>query len=488
MHPVLEQIKQFLAPRWYKLQKSVVEFVKQFLVPKLRELQKYMVKFAKQFLVPKWHKLQKYMLDFKERMTMKRMVVMCLLLVAVVCGILALARGDGKQDWEKEPYPFEVEIVGIFSNGFRYSTNSPVRVWDNWGNSYDIKNMDVEVDFDKDNRDEAQLFLTLFIPRIILEYNPSDLKDIDGDLVKGELVDTSITVIEFANGQKVISSSDIEGDSSYLENPSYAEWNLDELFSITDRGYYDTEYSYIFTDNLSEDEQLKVNTLSLLRSYDIVSVTDIWWADEDHFADVLKIEFKDFHSAATINAIFTDLEKRAKLSGTLGKLLTEGSSSSKLSSVQSNKSVSTNPDDDEEEIDSVLVEKGIVIKSVETQHNVVQNGQKGMNIIVNYSVEGMKGKTGDLNAYFYFEDGTPLKDGNKSSVPCYGTYDGSVVVGKQFTPRYDDVAMSSTLFMPYDELHLRKGKFSLKFYCAIFDDEMKQQATSNWKYFTVTQQ
>ena len=86
MHPVLEQIKQFLAPRWYKLQKSVVEFVKQFLVPKLRELQKYMVKFAKQFLVPKWHELQKYMVEFKERMTMKRMVVMCLLLVAVVCG------------------------------------------------------------------------------------------------------------------------------------------------------------------------------------------------------------------------------------------------------------------------------------------------------------------------------------------------------------------------------------------------------------------
>ena len=167
---------------------------------------------------------------------------------------------------------------------------------------------------------------------------------------------------------------------------------------------------------------------------------------------------------------------------TLGKLLTEGSSSSKLSSVQSNKSVSTNPDDDEEEIDSVLVEKGIVIKSVETQHNVVQNGQKGMNIIVNYSVEGMKGKTGD------FEDGTPLKDGNKSSVPCYGTYGGSVVVGKQFTPRYDDVAMSSTLFMPYDELHLRKGKFSLKYYCAIFDDEMKQQATSDWRYFTFTRQ
>lgn len=102
------------------MQKSVVEFVKQFLVPKSRELQKYMVKFAKQFLVPKWRELQKYMVVFKERMTMKRMVLMCLLLVAVVCGILALAQGDGKQDWEKEPYPFEIknmrDIGGLSQN------------------------------------------------------------------------------------------------------------------------------------------------------------------------------------------------------------------------------------------------------------------------------------------------------------------------------------------------------------------------------------
>ena len=144
MHPVLEQIKQFLAPRWYKLQKSVVEFVKQFLVPKLRELQKYMVKFAKQFLVPKWHELQKYMLDFKERMTMKRMVVMCLLLVAVLCGILALVRGDGKQDWEKEPYPFEIEKhVGylLLGAGTYWSANSilPVTVVDGKGHEFDIQ-------------------------------------------------------------------------------------------------------------------------------------------------------------------------------------------------------------------------------------------------------------------------------------------------------------------------------------------------------------
>lgn len=455
MHPVLEQIKQFLAPRWYKLQKSVVEFVKQFLVPKLRELQKYMVKFAKQFLVPKWHELQKYMLDFKERMTMKRMVVMCLLLVAVVCGILALARGGGKQDWEKEPYPFEIEKhVGylLLGAGTYWSANSilPVTVVDGKGHEFDIQ-WGISVS----SSDDFSFSMGWSPIELDLsdEYNNDDYDD-------------SYVLIEFSNGQKY---------SLGLEFSPY-EINTGLEFYTSDSEYEEADF------------------ISMCRSYDITSVRCFYcWnstsssekCSDSKELEALKIRFKDFNSAATINTMLNSIEKRSGSDfAEFGKVLTKGSSSSDLSE----KSISSDSDDDEEEIDSVLVEKGIVIKSVETQHNVVQNGQKGMNIIVNYSVEGMKGKTGDLNAYFYFEDGTPLKDGNKSSVPCYGTYGGSVVVGKQFTPRYDDVAMSSTLFMPYDELHLRKGKFSLKFYCAIFDDEMKQQATSNWKYFTVTQQ
>lgn len=455
MHPVLEQIKQFLAPRWYKLQKSVVEFVKQFLVPKLRELQKYMVKFAKQFLVPKWHKLQKYMLDFKERMTMKRMVVMCLLLVAVLCGILALVRGDGKQDWEKEPYPFEIEKhVGylLLGAGTYWSANSilPVTVVDGKGHEFDIQ-WGISVS----SSDDFSFSMGWSPIELDLsdEYNNDDYDD-------------SYVLIEFSNGQKY---------SLGLEFSPY-EINTGLEFYTSDSEYEEADF------------------ISMCRSYDITSVRCFYcWnstsssekCSDSKELEALKIRFKDFNSAATINAMLNSIEKRSGSDfAEFGKVLTKGSSSSDLSE----KSISSDSDDDEEEIDSVLVEKGIVIKSVETQHNVVQNGQKGMNIIVNYSVEGMKGKTGDLNAYFYFEDGTPLKDGNKSSVPCYGTYGGSVVVGKQFTPRYDDVAMSSTLFMPYDELHLRKGKFSLKFYCAIFDDEMKQQATSNWQYFTVTQQ
>lgn len=455
MHPVLEQIKQFLAPRWYKLQKSVVEFVKQFLVPKLRELQMYMVKFAKQFLVPKWHELQKYMVVFKERMTMKRMVVMCLLLVAVVCGILALARGDGKQDWEKEPYPFEIEKhVGylLLGAGTYWSANSilPVTVVDGKGHEFDIQ-WGISVS----SSDDFSFSMGWSPIELDLsdEYNNDDYDD-------------SYVLIEFSNGQKY---------SLGLEFSPY-EINTGLEFYTSDSEYEEADF------------------ISMCRSYDITSVRCFYcWnstsssekCSDSKELEALKIRFKDFNSAATINTMLNSIEKRSGSDfAEFGKVLTKGSSSSDLSE----KSISSDSDDDEEKIDSVLVEKSIVIKSVETQHNVVQNGQKGMNIIVNYSVEGMKGKTGDLNAYFYFEDGTPLKDGNKSSVPCYGTYGGSVVVGKQFTPRYDDVAMSSTLFMPYDELHLRKGKFSLKFYCAIFDDEMKQQATSNWQYFTVTQQ
>lgn len=455
MHPVLEQIKQFLAPRWYKLQKSVVEFVKQFLVPKLRELQKYMVKFAKQFLVPKWHKLQKYMLDFKERMTMKRMVVMCLLLVAVLCGILALVRGDGKQDWEKEPYPFEIEKhVGylLLGAGTYWSANSilPVTVVDGKGHEFDIQ-WGISVS----SSDDFSFSMGWSPIELDLsdEYNNDDYDD-------------SYVLIEFSNGQKY---------SLGLEFSPY-EINTGLEFYTSDSEYEEADF------------------ISMCRSYDITSVRCFYcWnstsssekCSDSKELEALKIRFKDFNSAATINAMLNSIEKRSGSDfAEFGKVLTKGSSSSDLSE----KSISSDSDDDEEEIDSVLVEKSIVIKSVETQHNVVQNGQKGMNIIVNYSVEGMKGKTGDLNAYFYFEDGTPLKDDNKSSVPCYGTYGGSVVVGKQFTPRYDDVAMSSTLFMPYDELHLGKGEFSLKYYCAIFDDEMKQQSTSDWRYFTFTRQ
>ena len=455
MHLALEQIKQFLAPRWYKLQKYVVEFVKQFLVPKLRELQKYMV-------------------EFKERMTMKRMLVMCLLLVVVVCGVLALTQGGGKQDWEKEPYSFRVFKKrgdwGAFA--LIYQPKSSVKVADDRGNICDIEWTVSVNSFSLNN-----LYIDLGDSQI--EF---DLSDYDSDY------SNAYALVEFSNGQKL--PIDL-----IFDDPEDKIFVIDICEGLCDDSMITRMYDNTLIASMDDEQQVDY-LASMLRSYDINSITCIcyWYTFAGDLrlitkkCELLKISFKDFNSAATINAMLNDAENYFENPKGHGKLLTKGSSSSNSSSVQSNKSISPEPDDDKEEIDSVFVEKSIVIKSVETQHNVVQNGQKGMNIIINYSVEGMKGKTGGLNAYFYFEDGTPLKDGNKSSMPYYGLDNGNVAVGKQFTPRYDDVTMSGTLFMPYDELHLGKGKFSLKYYCAIFDDEIKQQATSDWQYFTFTWQ
>ena len=283
MHPVLEQIKQFLAPRWYKLQKSVVEFVKQF-------------------LVPKWHKLQKYMLDFKERMTMKRMVVMCLLLVAVVCGILALARGDGKQDWEKEPYPFEIEKhVGylLLGAGTYWSANSilPVTVVDGKGHEFDIQ-WGISVS----SSDDFSFSMGWSPIELDLsdEYNNDDYDD-------------SYVLIEFSNGQKY---------SLGLEFSPY-EINTGLEFYTSDSEYEEADF------------------ISMCRSYDITSVRCFYcWnstsssekCSDSKELEALKIRFKDFNSAATINAMLNSIEKRSGSDfAEFGKVLTKGSSSSDLS-------------------------------------------------------------------------------------------------------------------------------------------------------------
>lgn len=458
MHPVLEQIKQFLAPRWYKLQKSVVEFVKQFLVPKLRELQKYMVKFAQQFLVPRWHELQKYMVEFKERMTMKRMVVMCLLLVAVVCGSLALVRGDGKQDWEKEPYPFEIENI---ENGFRYKTNLPVKASDNKKGRFNLERIIIGGQDIPEISKGLQVMLGLQFP---LQVN---------DVLKPLQSTIGYLRFDFSNGQNLF----LQWFSMKNSDENAALW----MVTLHDLASYLPSVNTAMA--AMDEKQQQVYIVSMLRSYDIKSIANLALSDsKDDFVEIRKINFEDLHSAATINAMLDDAEKRFGYYEVFGKVLTKGSPSSNLSE----KSVSSVSDDDEELVDLDVLEKQIVINSVETQHNVIQNGQKGMNIVVDFSVDGMKNKMGWMSTCFYFEDGTPLKDGNKSTMPRYGLDNGNVGIEKHFTPSYDCSDLEGSFFMPYDELHLRAGKFSLKFNCVVFDDEMNQQDTSDWQYFTFT--
>ncbi|MCL2727600.1 MAG: hypothetical protein FWD56_04370 [Bacteroidales bacterium] len=109
------------------------------------------------------------------------------------------------------------------------------------------------------------------------------------------------------------------------------------------------------------------------------------------------------------------------------------------------------------------------IENIWQTHNVVNNDEQGMNIHVKFSFTGMLNKTGWCAAYFYNETGGVLIDKNQS----YGTADGQVSTGSQFTPNIADGIYSDfVLFIPYSELHLPDGQHNIRFFVTIFDNTM----------------
>lgn len=120
------------------------------------------------------------------------------------------------------------------------------------------------------------------------------------------------------------------------------------------------------------------------------------------------------------------------------------------------------------------------VSRITTEHNVYRNGAKGMYIAVSFDVSGMKGKTGEAIAYFYFEDGTKLKDYNRS----YYTTSGNVCASTTYSPRYDESTYTDLrIFIPYNELHLASGRHDLKAYVAIFDNAGDKIGESDWVSF-----
>lgn len=122
------------------------------------------------------------------------------------------------------------------------------------------------------------------------------------------------------------------------------------------------------------------------------------------------------------------------------------------------------------------------IESIWVDYDQWQDGQKGMLIHTKFVVDGMLGRTGRCVAYFYFENGDPLKDFNEN----YRTVDGKVSVGDDFEPRYESTRFSDfKLFMPYDELHMASGSYELKFYVLVYDKVTEEDlAESDWQHFT----
>ena len=84
------------------------------------------------------------------------------------------------------------------------------------------------------------------------------------------------------------------------------------------------------------------------------------------------------------------------------------------------------------------------------EHNICRNYTDGMLIHAKFTIHGMKGRKGEVTAYFFKPDGTQLKDFND----CYSTDDGFASVCEPINPTYDDAYYKDfELFMPYDELH-----------------------------------
>lgn len=103
---------------------------------------------------------------------------------------------------------------------------------------------------------------------------------------------------------------------------------------------------------------------------------------------------------------------------------------------------------------------------ITVEHNVEQDGVKGMHLLLDFSISGMKDKEGRCTIYFYDQDGVKLKDQNGS----YRASDGQICVGRDITPGYETSYYTDyKVFMPYRELELSPGTHVLKYHCQVWD-------------------
>ena len=127
--------------------------------------------------------------------------------------------------------------------------------------------------------------------------------------------------------------------------------------------------------------------------------------------------------------------------------------------------------------------------NIRLEHNVIKNDVKGMNVIVDFSVTGMKGKEGLCVVYFYDKDGNEVKAYPNSG---YGTASGQLAESERIAPRYEASQYDDfTLFVPYSEFDIPSGKNDLKCDCAIFEcvnSTYSQLFSSSYATFSLERQ
>lgn len=117
------------------------------------------------------------------------------------------------------------------------------------------------------------------------------------------------------------------------------------------------------------------------------------------------------------------------------------------------------------------------IHRVWTDFNVSREGQLGLLVHVDFSVEDMSGREGSVQAFFHFDNGEPLVDTNRQ----FYTASGNVALGEMFSPAGADVRFSDfQMFIPYSELHLPSGEHRLRYLTQVFDDNSRELATSDY--------
>lgn len=126
---------------------------------------------------------------------------------------------------------------------------------------------------------------------------------------------------------------------------------------------------------------------------------------------------------------------------------------------------------------------GTKFNLVWVEYDVFDGGQKGMRIHADFDIEYMKGMDCRMVAWFEFNNGSDLKDYNQQ----YRTVDGHVSSGVDFKPGYTNTNYSDLwVFIPYEELHLSRGKHALRFSLGICSATDQIGYSSDYQYFNVT--
>ncbi|MBK7706189.1 MAG: hypothetical protein IPN69_20965 [Acidobacteria bacterium] len=99
-----------------------------------------------------------------------------------------------------------------------------------------------------------------------------------------------------------------------------------------------------------------------------------------------------------------------------------------------------------------------IFKNLWIDYDVTEGGQIGMRIHVKFTTLSMRSLDSYLAIYFTNSAGAPLKDRNDK----FNSSSGDVAVYREMKPGYDSTDYDDlTVFMPYDELDLNPGKYTL---------------------------